>query len=226
MKYWQIISVVVLAFALASGCGDDSGDDGGNGGSNGDGTVNDVNLSVDEDTPADELTADELQDVCGDIYDVVSKGMAEMEADAAAFGCAMMGVGMAQMTAMTGGSDADIVAACEENVTACENGEMDDMMDMGSSEEMTEAEFCEGAEESVADCDATAGEIADCMVAMYNAQMAAFTAYMAQMPECGELTAEYYDNPQQMDEMSDDVETPDECAAVAEKCPEMLEDME
>ena len=237
MKDWKIISIILLGFVLALGCGDanenesssgdGSGDDGDDGDGGGGGGADEVDLSVDEDTPADELTEEELQDVCGDIYEAIAPGLTAMETAASEFTCLAMGVGMAQLDAMSGGTTEDIIASCEDYADQCENGEMDDMMDAGDTGMMmTEEEFCEGADESVEDCDASAGDIADCMVAMFNAELAAFDEYMSQIPECDDLTAEYYDNMMDMEEMPDEVETPAECAAVMEQCPELFEDME
>lgn len=223
MKNSTIILIVLLGSFLAIGCGDaNEGESNGDGGG-GDG--GDVNLQVDEEKPINELTEQEAQDVCGDIYDIVSAGMTDMENASADVMCTMMGVSMASMAVQSGGSDADVVSACEETVTACENGEMDEYMEDEPSEQMTEEAFCEGADESISDCNAATGDVADCMVAMFDAQYDAFKTYMEQFPSCSELTVAYYENAEQTQDMAEP-ETPAECVAVMQQCPEMFEDME
>ena len=248
MKLWYMISGILLAVALMAGCGaddsDGSGDNGaadsettdsdGNTGDNngtdsantGENPIEEVHLSVDEDIPADELSEDELQDVCGDIYDVVSVGMADAETKAETFSCQATGIQMAQMTAMSGGSNADVVAACEQGMSDCADMGMDTLADSGSGDGLTEEEFCQGADESVESCTATAGEIADCMVAIFTSQFAALDTYMAQAPDCSDLTVEYFNNPSLPQLEPDSIGTPTECAAVAAKCPNMLSEME
>jgi hypothetical protein len=234
MKNRSIAFIVMMGFLLAFGCG--GGDDEKNGtdnntdGTNNDGTGTQVDLSVDEDKVASEMTEDEINAVCGDIYDAITEYTNQMQTSSENSMCQGVGVMMTAMTAMMGGTDAELVASCEEYVQACENGEMDDQLadyEDTSDEPMTEEEFCSGADESVQDCDATAGEIADCFAAMFDAEMAATTEYMNQIPDCSELTAAYFETMDQYEEVpEDEVATPAECNVIQQKCPQMLEDME
>lgn len=211
---------------LLGGCGDDVGSDGTDNSNN---SNTQVDLSVDEDTPANELTADEAAAVCGDIYDATVAMTTDMAASTEAYTCQAIGVTMAGMIATSAETDAEIVASCEEYLQSCENGEMDDLIGQAGGDEgsldMTEEEFCADADESIADCEATAGELADCFVGMMAAEMSAYEAYMAQIPKCADLTAAYFDDASQMEEMPDDVATPAACEVVFEKCPTMAEDM-
>jgi hypothetical protein len=209
---------------------DGTGTDNNTDGTNNDGTGTQVDLSVDEDKVASEMTEDEINAVCGDIYDAISAYNNEMQAPPDDIMCQSVGVMMTARIAMMGGTDAELVASCEETVQACENGEMDDQLaDYGdtSDEPMTEEEFCSGADESVQDCDATAGEIADCFAAIFDAEMAAGSEYMNQIPDCSELTAAYFETMDQYEEVpEEEVATPAECNVIQQKCPQMLEDME
>jgi len=233
MKNKSIAFMMMMGLLLAFGCGggddDNSGDDG-SGGNNNDSGTTEVALSVDEDKTASEMTSDEINAVCGDIYDAIMETTAQMETAAEAFKCQGLAVMMTAMTASTDGSDADLAASCEETLEACENGEMDEMLaqyEEPAGESMTEEDFCEGAEEGVGDCDATAGEIANCFAAMFDAEMAATTAMMTQMPACGELTADALAEMSEFEEMpEEEFVMPAACEVIQEKCPEMLEDME
>ncbi|MBN2529368.1 MAG: hypothetical protein JXR76_23475 [Deltaproteobacteria bacterium] len=219
MKYIRIFIMASLAIGLLLGCDTGSDND----------SSNDVKLPVAEDTPASELTDEEAQKVCAAIYDVVSGQLESAQKQIEDVKCLAVGIMMTSMTIQMGGSDTDIAATCNETKASCENGEMDDMMaqymEGVETEEITEEDFCDGASEGLEDCDATTGEVADCVVAMFNTQMTAMTSMFNDLPQCSELTSESLEQLVDSFDNESEPETPEACKIVEQKCPKMMEDM-
>lgn len=225
MKQISILSILLLVLAFTFSCNDDSSDSEA-------GSVGSVVLPVEADTPASELTEEEIQDVCGEVYKAVMQGFEsaqeEINKQIEDNTCAYVGVFATMYIASMDSSSETLSAVCDQTVSACESGDLDDEIaemqdDMANAELMTEEEFCDGTDEDLQDCDATTGEIVDCMLATFDAQIKAELSVFASVPQCEDLTVEYFE---EMDDVYDGaVELPSECDVVEEKCPELLVDM-
>ncbi|MBN2714339.1 MAG: hypothetical protein JXX14_00715 [Deltaproteobacteria bacterium] len=196
---------------------DDTDDTAGDDTTDGHGEIgtDDSALQMDDNTPVDELSSDGQHAFCTVFYnDVLSKTAALQNAVNDVI-CNMVGVQTAAALAMQGSNISDIIASCENTKSDCEN-------DAASQDSLpTTEDFCEESDVLFADCGATPVEIDICVTAIFDEQTEDFESAYGDIPACSELTAAYFELPQETDDIPE-METPAECAAVEQKCPAML----
>ena len=195
---------------------DPTGDGGGD--TSGGVVIGEIELSVDEDVVVGELSDDELRDVCSDVYAAVEPGLMGVADDLNNYMCNAVGISTVSGMLSRNVSDSELVATCEEAVSQCES---DEMFTEDFSESLSEDAFCADAATTFDNCSVPAGELSDCLVALFNVQFAAFEAYMDQMPQCSELTVETLGSMNDISDM-EDIDPPAICVNVESQCPELL----
>ena len=193
--------VSLLAISSVTACGsDDDGDGDGDGGGA-------LDSGVDPDKAGEDLTEDEIEAVCEAQYDYAESKISD--AEMAKGLCRMVAVSAALLA---GGDDDALIAMCEMVDDAC-NDCIDDPDGEGCEDyaDLEEPEDDCSETEVPDDCSSTVGEVEAC----FKAQVDQFSAIMADLPGCDEISAD--SEPPDVDE---EIEA---CETVEENCPSALE---
>lgn len=179
---------IVVSTGFLAGCGGGGG----------------VNSGIDDSKPGNELTAQEIDQVCEATLDYV-----EEQVDLMDLTCRGTGVVAATIANGLGGGDEDIQAACQAAYEDClENDAIED-----SDWNLT----CDDSPDSVPECDATVGQYETCMTDFVDQ----FAVYSDEILPCDEINEENID---QVVESAQNPpsERPPSCEVVDETCPSVF----